>query len=399
MKKGVFILIISFVFLLCVIVVSEKKENHFKPEEFPKPSAKTGLAEPIYRENDRREYNVIIDPVGKERRLYLGNVNAKKKWIDFEAANPTTFYSQVEGDHYYYMRSDGKRNYTIYCDKGKTVSKFKLKSGYIDSCVKYGSKFYMIWNRNFLNIQENVEYVSPERRFAILDIKKGKLEFIPDVKCDDPMEKCHLYENQLYIENAQNKTLYLYDLEKGKSYKKIEMTANFRDAGELILIDGMFYYGVMRGSKVKFFRFDLETKQEEEILYYEKNNDNYTVVWLDMDDHYIYCQDCVIPRSGGKIMNGVIASNFNSRYLFYIDEKNKVHRVEKRNRTNKVISNIQAMSIECTENGLYLHQYEEKLLDVDEDDDSMDYQETDDPMTCHVYYMDLDGKNVEKIAE
>lgn len=180
MKKAVIALCISSILLFAMIISNENKYYLHKTDKSPISTGSAWeLTEPVYSDKDNREYEVIIDPTGEERRLYLGEINIKKQWGELEWSNPTTFYSQVEKDHYYYMRSDGSGNYTIFRDKGIKVSTFTLESGYIHDCLKCGAKCYVIWE-GIVGDEDD-----EETRFAILDIKTGKRTFVPDIDCID----------------------------------------------------------------------------------------------------------------------------------------------------------------------------------------------------------------------
>lgn len=55
-------------------------------------------------------------------------------------------------------------------------------------------------------------------------------------------------------------------------------------------------------------------------------------------------------------------SAFNSKYMFYTDGKDRVHRVSKKNGKDIILSDLKVMDVECTEDGLFLQEYKAELL-------------------------------------
>lgn len=84
----------------------------------------------------------------------------------------------------------------------------------------------------------------------------------------------------------------------------------------------------------------------------------------------------------------------------YIDKNYKVRRFDKRTKQTITITKnkLRMMDVKCTEKGIYVQKYKEKLM-PGYWNDSAELQDTDDPESCDVYYMDLDGKNMERIAD
>ena len=57
------------------------------------------------------------------------------------------------------------------------------------------------------------------------------------------------------------------------------------------------------------------------------------------------------------------------------------------------------MDVKCTEKGVYVQKYNKKFMQNDDGCSSDGLQIVDDPRSCDLYYADLDGKNIEKIAD
>ena len=79
MKKGIIYICVCSIALMLVIILSEKRGDF--EITAPTPTAVPMLTEPEYSEEDEREYTVVMDAAGKERRLYLGDVDAKKEGV------------------------------------------------------------------------------------------------------------------------------------------------------------------------------------------------------------------------------------------------------------------------------------------------------------------------------
>ena len=165
------------------------------------------------------------------------------------------------------------------------------------------------------------------------------------------------------------------------------------------------------------YSFDLETQKEKEFFHYKRNKAykcygaaSYDSVFLSIDDKYIYCQDFAIPRNGGKMQpllrnamqydNGLIAFSSNSKYIYYLDQKYKMHRIDKKTKKDTQICKTEMLSVHCTEEKVYAKKYKDTLLPLYWDDDGdAEAQEVDDPSASILYCVDLDGKNVKRIWE
>ena len=235
------------------------------------------------------------------------------------------------------MRSNGKGQYTIFRDKGEVVGKFKIKQGYVRLFTKYNSKFYLEWRNEPEN--ENCE-----SRLAEANLKEGNIKFIEDMDLFVSGQYKFFYEDRLYI--YKGKDLKVYDL-KRKCYEKVINTTDYFEQGGKIFFDGKFYYGVCQVHKVKLFSFDPKTETEEEILYFEHEDDlGENGVFLSMNDENIYCENFVIPRRGGTMRKADLRkggndwlydniylfnrSNYLKKNLFYLDNNYKVYRISRK---------------------------------------------------------------------
>lgn len=95
---------------------------------------------PVHRE--KFTPGIVVDETGKKHKLELGNVNVEKVEMIFPLMMFPTNYSQVADNHYYFLRADGRLNYTIYRDKGEVVGEFSLKEGIVYAFGFYRNRFY-----------------------------------------------------------------------------------------------------------------------------------------------------------------------------------------------------------------------------------------------------------------
>ena len=84
----------------------------------------------------------------------------------------------------------------------------------------------------------------------------------------------------------------------------------------------------------------------------------------------------------------------NDKYIFYIDSKYKLHRVDKDNlQKDKIISKKKFWGVYCTNNELYLKKY---YKDMEDFFNKKEEESESDPRLFRVgiYVMDFDGKEI-----
>ena len=166
----------------------------------------------------------------------------------------------------------------------------------------------------------------------------------------------------------------------------------FGTDNNLFFMDNKIYYGVMEGVMAQIYCYDLINKTNFKVLEFEctvKSNEKQV---LEMDDTFIYFKNYMIPLSGGKIIKknvGISLFSHNERFVFYIDNKKKLHKINKKDTSKDIIiSGHKFTSVYCTEDRLYL-----------KDVDHLVYDE-EDPLEAakvYIYTMDFEGKNLKKI--
>ena len=404
-----------------------------------------------------QKVTIVTDETGKKRELRLGDVDVEDAGVYFSEAYWVTDYSQVIDGHYYYLRYEGAKDgdYIIYRDKGEKVGGFNLfeeETFYdytyydVDGFAKYGENFYILYSDGEDDTREDSEakeelydaglgYIWPIK-LARIDLEKKKVDVICDVTSAHPMQDdnlifCNIYKNAFYFDRRSVKDACSFlpgnsvkytPSGNGSGEESVPMSANAAKAKPyLTYMDGKVYYGVAEGKKVTLYSSDLESGEEQEIFQYERKQEYETdVIYLDIDEDYIYCQDYLIPRSGGKMVralknakmkNGeasempnkkysVMYYSHNQKYIFYIGKDKKVHRISKKTKEDIVISDLKAVGVDCTEDNVYVRVrskawYDDENWDAYNDDD--EGWESPDFYSDDLYCMDLNGKNVEKI--
>lgn len=112
--------------------------------------------------------------------------------------------------------------------------------------------------------------------------------------------------------------------------------------------------------------------------------------WINTRVHTLYC----LPvKSGGKIKRvggeqNIVACDFYKGNIFYIDSNHLLHKRNLKKGTDKIISRRKLEKVKCTKEGLFVHKYKAREA-YDEDAVENDI----------IYFMDYNGKHVEKIVE
>lgn len=350
------------------------------------------------RKKEKKTVRIVTDPNGKKRKLKMGKVNIKNVGVKFCATSPPSVYAQVYGGHYYYLRSDGSGNYTIYRDKGEKVGKFSLKGESVSCLVKYRSEFYAVTQKQYIYMKkkdwEEVEY--PEFGYqytiALVDLKKNKVMPLRDA---GPIVDCNFFENSVVRYNLETGICAKSRIGDENTESPVPIpsstaehyTPSFMD---IKLIDGKWYYGTVADNVVTLWSLDLTSWKKEKLFCYKFKEDyeawDYRYAFMKMDDDYIYSIDYIIPLAGGrmtklpgKVWRETICSN--KKYIYYIDEEFKIHRINKETLKHTVFSGIKAVNVQCTENCVYATGYHKKYygdyFDDEEDDEDIegDYYE------------------------
>lgn len=405
------------------------------------------------KDSKKKKIVTVTDETGEKRKLKLGDIDVSDMGSYFHASNPTGRYAQVVDGHFYYLQSDGQRNYTIFQDNGNVVGDFSLEKGYVSDFLIYHSNYYAII------VVENdwFQHVEGQSTFlARIDLENKGIEKLIKNLGDENLQGdcCHtymsIYNEQIYYDNRRDtgdiyysagkhgvvmrvdkgwyvseyyygagKSMIVWDMNDMEQEREFSSPTNMIGANPyLTFCDGKILYGRQKGREVRLYCYDLQTQKEKEFFRYKRNKSyknsestNQGII-LSIDDEYIYCQDFAIPREGGKMQrilkdaieydDGVLAFASNKNYIYYLDKNYQVHRISKDTKKDIVICNEKMMSVYCTDQYVYTREYADHLMpDYDDgwDDEGCDYeeQEEDEPYFSSLYCMDLDGKNRSEI--
>lgn len=377
---------------------------------------------------EHEESNVQKEEAHQMEKLELSTINTKNQGVYFYDTEWITNYSQVEGNHYYWLRYDANNGkYIIYRDNKKKVGMFEMPYSvddvpcWLDGFVKYGSNFYAIIS--YLDMEREVEN-NEVQELVRVDLEKEKLEVLCDVSNahitgDGEILFCCIYKNYFYFDK---RTVWQsYDGRPGISVRvplqggimeELSSTTNMRKAYPYLLyIDNKVFYGVKENSKISLFSYNMQSNKEQQFFQLEeKENADEKDGLLMMDEEYIYYKNYMISRKNEKIFyvfpkmkkseDGRKYCTSNDKYVFYLDNKNRVHRLEKKTKQDIIIRKEKTLAISCTEKKLYVRVRDEKgyaecsseYATSDEySDDGRDYYADD------LYCVNFDGTEEKKI--
>lgn len=418
MKKVILaILTVACIFLIsCTFTEKERQttENGQNGEEAAEKKAED-------KGQGEQQYPEVVDGTGVSRQLRLGNINEKDQGDQFYYMGFASDYSQVADGHYYWLRTDGSGNYTVYQDKGKKVVRFAVGDDYyVSHFVKHGDGFYALQQENECGLG------CFESKLIYIDIQTGTVKIVEDTT-DELVggqvfwkrgnsvffgDFFYFYDYSEYYSEDYCAFDYYTGIKVGKG-KLTEMSLNGKrekrrfprsselKGQDLTFMNGKIYYGMQQGKMVTLYSYDLENGEQKEVLCYERAD----LAWkfvnrIVIDEDYLYCQDYIIPRQGGKMIQmpgneSSVISSPDGKYIFYGDRKSRIHRVNRKNQRDVVIcDDIRIDGFDCTEDGIYVKEVN-KAWEKREDMESWD--EWADPSSNNLYYMDYDGKNRKRI--
>lgn len=369
---------------------------------------------------------ITVKDEKKDRTLYWEDMDLNNMGICADYLRPYPFaplYSQVLEGHYYYLRhkkgkQDDYASYIIYQDEGKIIGKFYVED--MDNFFKYKDGYYVFYQvydmmLGRINTENEIDEISRDLGNA----------------CEIPLyvnSPLWVYDNYIF-----GYPRYYIDKETGEEHKynwEEDMTElvkaplnNLADVTEvevpdriiqnelyLVFVDGKIIYGEENGGTINLYSYDMKTNTEIKFFSFRQRKrrikDDRIKIQIDKD--YIYCGEYLIPISGGEIQiiddkNKKIDYSYNEKYIYYIDKKFHVHRVDKRNTEHDdIISKVKAMKVDATEQSVYVQGYNKTLFEDKvipyEDLESWDWGYYD-WYSCALYKMDLNGGNLRKIED
>lgn len=286
------------------------------------------------------------------------------------------------------------------------MGSFHLEEGYyFQGFCKYDSRFYVIL---YHPDSAEKDWGFGNSLLAVVDFSTENLRILRKIKnvtYYDPYfykDKIKMYEND-ELEDVDvdeddgddGKTdTYQYDIlgDEEPDYSREEYNEDD------YTVDGYCYYAEI-GKEVRIFRQNLKSQREEEIFRYQTKHPGKTrYVSLAMDEEDMFICEKVkikeengwehdkyflytVPRWGGKMklvadeMEQDTDCVYNSKYIFWTDKLNQVHRWNRRTqKEDKVIKTKMYsgyLDLSCTEEGLYIQKANSRII--------------------HLYYMEADG--------
>lgn len=335
---------------------------------------------------------IIKDMTGRKRVLNLGDVDIKDIMIPMGNFDLAAEYSQVVGNHYYFLRKEGKRMYTLYCDRGQKIVTFELENRYsFLNCGIYDGQFYLILTHN-----EDVDAESAHE-LAVVDFTSGKVQMIGRVS---PLQDPYMYHGKLYnfmpeYDDGDDVAVEILD-PKGRLRDKTKIPYPEKETADKTvyidsIIDEKLYYSTrQKQRKIRICRQDLETGEIEEIFSYQPKSNKVVNTSIEMDQQGVFLCEMyekgmklyVIPWSGKKMSTvtrrKVSGYVYNNQYVFYLDKNLRIHKWNRKTYKETIMNvSVDKESIlDCTEEGIYIQETtgEHRLL-----------------------YLDLNGKKLETI--
>lgn len=416
MKKVLYMSLVCLCILLCSCDSGRKESREIEQKEQEQEKEEKNKQNEQGKEEG--QYVEVVDVTGENRQLRLGEVDVGDVGYEFSFLSFASDYSQVLDGHYYYLRTDGEGNYTVYRDKGEKIICFEVEEDcYVENFVKYGEKFYAFLRsiyddmiNNLVSVDAGTGEVAVVKNMTKETADNGLREaviyrdFLYYEDYSDYYKEYDFWENSYYVKPEVGKgrlaRISLSDGLKETSFPLSSRIESLKENPLLTFIDGKVYYGEQQNREVVLFSYDLENNVEKEIFRYETFS-----TWeinIKMDKDYLYSQDrYMIPREGGKMMpvsEGIYSwvLSTDGKYMFYLDKKDQIHRINRKKHKDVVICNdISAIDeIDCTGDGIYVREYN-KAEDEWEEEEVCDNRG--DPRSNNLYYMDFDGKNRKKI--
>lgn len=422
MKKRYIVNFILFTLLFVIVEGCNRKENNvsqWNQSEEPVSTVSPIINEEKIKNKKKKIKSVtVLDEIGEKHKLKLGTLDETDVGVNF-CTSDFIGASQISDGHYYYLHVGKGGKYTIYRDKKIVVGTFFVREGTVIGFVKVGSNYLaeiMYVEEHPISFDvENITYDIVQIDLATQSVKvllgncaddgdSGKVKIngqdivfyrrnmYYDSRTDVQWEPSGDYEPGTFLLNRNFQNIEQED--------KMICTKQMNEAKPyLTFVDGKILYGRQKGKEVLLYMFDLETKEQTEVVRYKRHktyiryatlsNDS---VLLSVDNDYLYCQDMAIPRKGGRIQpllknalrneyGGEVIFSSNKKCIFYIDKKYQLHRINKETGVDTLISKKKLMSVQCMERQIYVKELRHGYWD-----------EKEEKRPDILYCMTLDGK-------
>lgn len=382
------ILILFSVFICICICCCGKKENYISGTEAAVSDGVTGsgmnVSEPVSRSaiiSTQTKPRLIIDNLGKKRKLNIGNVDTENRETPLRLYNSASDYRQVVEDHYYYLRKGHDGYYTLYQDKGREQGSFKVDEGYsFSGCALYKDKFYVMLDDdnddgNTQDIYDGIE--EGMGKLAVVDFTEKKLNIIGNIPQNPNMS---FYQDKIFFFTLADPAVLIMDM-KGTVQKVIsnpEKKAGDKDILVYEVMDGKIYYKrIRKGKETWFCRLDLETGEDEEVFRYKPGSGRAS---KGLDEVHMYIKkeglEFIEEYETGEMMYSIpwgknrmqkspekkVASYLsgNDKYILYLDEDYELYKCDRKTKKEALIRKLSFIEDEsyftCTGQGVYIQE-------------------------------------------
>ena len=368
----------------------------------------------------------VTEMSGKEQVLDLGWINMQNRPAKLSVEGLATKYAQVKDGHYYYLKQDRSGQYIVlYRDRGEKVAKIKckMKEVVMGATLEDDILYLFCYDREVLWNEDDYDYF-----MKCANIKTGTVDEILLGDGDHGSYSVFEYptdEGDYFVDDywITEKYLYAYKYSDGtwrhidRSTGVIDDTFNLYEKDLLVknklLIDGKIYYmeSEERTSDHShaLVQIDLEKKERRILFRYTPQVGGVTLEEISEDGIYIWEHSgeeealYKIPLHNGKIEKvESYASKRHSAYenhLVYIDNKNRMHVVNREKKTDTVIKNNFKGSFTCAKEGIFIMNRDVDWLERDDDDDDESGYKWNNDVSLPLYYMDYNGGNMTQLRK
>lgn len=348
----------------------------------------------------------------------LQNVDLSKQGASTSWHNMVSFFNgnvQTDG-HFYYIKCDNKDDiddeyldkenatYTVYRDKGEKVKTFTTK-GELEACILYQNKFYFDKiSFNQLTLDRTYQFQRLEEDGNCSDLTKYTYN-VNDILRAGEGHNFIIYEDKVYrCETIDGSTRLVRVKDDGSEEILTQPIIGLQQANagselNYMVVDGKMYFAVSKMEKTMLYYIDLATGEQVKFYSYEKEyGEEEPLPVLSMDSDFIYCGEDRISIQTGEVkqypLNDFGTFTSTKQYIFYVDKKHQLHRVDKKTDKDRIITTRKITQVNATEEGLFVEQYDKNLeKEIEADEEFMWYNY----YPANRYYMNFDGKNVKKI--
>lgn len=370
--------------------------------------------------NRKPQKIIFLDAMGNKQKIKKEKVDKRDVAVKLCDGDIGCF---VSDNHFYFCPKPEELLYNeenpgvfeVCQDKGKKLGRFsRSRENRIINWGKYGKKLYFVLRKKERQVETEISSDKKPTKIMTVDLNTWETKMVDCSKNYREFLTVFVYHDKIYIQDSSTK-LDEIDM-NGKWLRSISL----KKESNIILqgiVDGKVYYLTWKNNRHVLRNKDLITGKNKIVLKYEQpsykekkgeyvgakfymmGNKLFILEefckkgknkWINTRVHTLYC----LPvKSGGKIKRvggkqNIVACDFYKGNIFYIDSNHLLHKRNLKKGTDKIISRRKLEKVKCTKEGLFVHKYKAREA-YDEDAVENDI----------IYFMDYNGKHVEKIVE